>query len=68
MVQQGAPLFASQKDRRHKKLMAAGYTEIKSKYQKARNLYFHMVNLKKLNIISRNFININGISKKLGNA
>ena len=27
--------------------MATGCTEIKSKYQKARNLYFHLVNLKK---------------------
>ena len=35
------------KDRLHKKFMATGCTEIKSKYQKARNLYFHLVNLKK---------------------
>ena len=35
------------KDRLHKKFIATGCTEIKSKYQKARNLYFHLVNLKK---------------------
>ena len=35
------------KDRLHKKFMATGCTKIKSKYQKARNLYFHLVNLKK---------------------
>ena len=35
------------KDRLHKKFMDTGCTEIKSKYQKAKNLYFHLVNLKK---------------------
>ena len=35
------------KDRLHKKFMGTGCTEIKSKYHKARNLYFHLVNLKK---------------------
>ena len=38
---------AHKKDRLYKKFMATGCTEIKSKYYKARNLYFHLVNLKK---------------------
>ena len=66
MVQQGTPLVTSQKIDHTKNLWLLTVQRLNQSI-KARNLYFHLVNLKKVNIINQNFIFINRISKKLGN-
>ena len=62
-----APCFTKKTDYT-KKLMVTGCTEIKSKYQKARNLYFHLVNLKKTEYYQSKFHQYKSNIKKLGNA